>query len=358
MLSATLVALLACTGDPGDSLDSGTPPEEDWSPIGTGDGSPGSVGWTYVIGADEKLDDPRDLGFDADGNLWVANRKDDRTFIVFDPGTEDQEHDRRKDGYAEHFMEETAALSFDGGVQFASCGESDNTYNDRAKGNGYMGPVLWSTDLDIFGVEDPMGLGSHLDMSHESPFCVGIAHEVDNAYWVFDGEHGALSRHDFAEDHGVGMDEHFDHVVHQLTEPAVERVEEAPGHLVVDHASRRLYAADTGGGRVLWVNIDSGEAGEKQRTNDRGVVDVLWENAEWGVVAEGLDQPGALAMYEDRLLVGEWGSGTIKEFTTGGELLRELDTGFGEGKLYGIEVGPDGLLWVIDNATGVYRVEP
>ena len=66
--------------------------------------------------------------------------------------------DRRKDGYAQHFMEETAAFSFEGmdgasdeyGPEFGSCGESENTYNDTAQENEFMGPVLWATDLDIF----------------------------------------------------------------------------------------------------------------------------------------------------------------------------------------------------------------
>jgi hypothetical protein len=359
MFLTLLLLPLACTGDKlsAESSDTAEDPPP-WSPIGTGDGSPESVTWTYILGPDERLSDPRDLGFDAAGNLWIANRDDDRTFIVFDPGTDAQDHDRRKDGYAEHFMEETAALSFDGGVQMGSCGESDNTYNDAAAGNGYMGPVLWSTDLNIFGVENPIGLGSHLDMSHESPYCVGIAWEVDNAYWVFDGEHDALVRHDFQADHGVGMDEHFDGVVHRLTAPEVERVEEAPGHLVIDHASRRLYAADTGGGRIVWVDIDSGVEGRSLRANDPGVEHVEWDDVDWGVVAEGFDGPGGLAMYDDRLIVGEWGTGMLYEVDLEGSVVRQLDTGFGAGRLYGIEMGPDGQLWVIDNGSGVYRIDP
>ncbi len=365
-LSLSLAALLlvGCTDGGsekpdgnGDPDDTGTPPVE-FSPIGTGDGTPESVSWTYILGPDERLDDPRDLGFDAAGNLWIANREDDRTYIVSDPGTDVQDHDRRKDGYAEHFMEETAALAFDGNTQFASCGESDNTYNDQAAGNGYMGPVLWTTDLNIFGVENPIGLGSHLDMSHESPFCVGIAWEDANIYWVFDGEHDALVRHDFRADHGVGMDEHFDGVIHQLTEPNISRVSEAPGHIVINRETRRLYVADTGNDRVLWLDIDSGTEGESLRANDPGVVRVKWEDADWGVVAEGFDHPGALAMFDDHLLVGEYGTGLLHEIDLEGNTIRTLDTDFGPESLYGIEMGPDGLLWVIDNATGVYRIDP
>jgi sugar lactone lactonase YvrE len=221
-----------------------------------------------------------------------------------------------------------------------------------------MGPVLWSTDLNIFGVENPIGLGSHLDMSHESPLCVGIAWERDNAYWVFDGKHRAIVRHDFRADHGVGMDVHDDGVVRQLHEPAVERVEEAPGHLVYDHATDVLYVADTGNGRLLWVDATSGTEGDTLRANDLGVERVTWNDVEWGELVTDLDEPGGLAFDGTHLYVGEWGDGVITQLDLDGTVVRTLDTGFGPERLYGMEFGPDGQLWVIDNETGVYRIDP
>jgi DNA-binding beta-propeller fold protein YncE len=350
---ASMFLLLGCTGEkPVD--DTGG----EWSPIGIGDGTPGSVGWTSILGPEDDLHDPRDLGFDAAGNLWIANRVDDHTFIVFEPGTDAQSFERRQDGYASHFMEETAAFSFDGDAQMGSCGESNNTYDDTVRGNGYMGPVLWSTDLEIFGVENPIGLGSHLDMTHESPLCVGIAWETANVYWVFDGRHRALVRNDFQRDHGVGMDEHFDSIVHRLTEPEVKRVEEAPGHLVIDHTTGLLYAADTGNGRVLWVDTATGSEGEALPANDPGVVNVEWDGAEWGELSTAFEEPGALAFDGTTLYVGDWATGVITALDLSGNALRTLDTGFGAEKLYGMEFGPDGHLWVIDNASGVYRIDP
>ncbi len=352
----TLFLLTACTDDGKTSPDDSVAPEI--PVLGDGDGSPGSVTWTYILGAEEELDDPRDLGFDSSGNLWIANRKDDRTFIVFDPGRPTQSFDRRQEGAAEHFMEETAAMSFDTGTQFATCGETNNTYNGQAPGNGYMGPVLYTTDLNIFGVANPIGLGSHLDMTHETPLCVGIAWETANVYWVFDGAHGALVRNDFQADHGIGMDEHFDSIVYRLSEPEVKRVQEAPGHMVIDAETKILYVADTGGGRILWVDTTSGTAGNNLRVHDPGVEHRVWDGVDWGVVAEGLDQPGALAMVGDHLIVGEWGNGKLSELDLDGTLLRSLDTGFGSQRLYGIEIGPDGQLWVIDKDSGVYRIDP
>lgn len=353
MVRCSLFALflVACVEAPGEE------PKET-SLIGTGDGTSESVEWTYILGADEKLEDARDLGFDGEGRLWIANREDDRTFIVHEPGTGNQDHERRVDGYAMHFMEETAALAFDTGTQFASCGESENTYNDQSPGNDYMGPVLWTTDLNVFGEENPIGLGSHLDMTHETPLCVGIAWETENVYWVFDGKDGTIVRNDFARDHGIGMDEHFDHVLHRFAEPEVKRVAEAPGHMVIDHDARRLYVADTGNGRVLWIDMDSGTEGNSKRTNDPGAVELMWQDPDWGEVAGGFEAPGGLALHGGHLYVGDWGTGVITELDLDGNVIRTLDTGFGAEMLYGIEVGPDEHLWVVDNATGVYRIDP
>ncbi|MFZ5481991.1 MAG: hypothetical protein ACOZNI_34845 [Myxococcota bacterium] len=354
-----LLWLVACGTEAIDE-DGGKGAGEEVSPIGTGDGTPASVGWTTILDEEDRLTDPRDLGFDAAGNLWVANREDDRTFIVFDPGTDSQDHDRRKDGFAEHFMEETAALAFDPDAQFGSCGESNNTYNGQAEANDFMGPVLWSTDLDVFAETDPYGLGSHIDMLHESPFCVGIAWEVDNVYWVFDGDHGAIVRYDFQTDHDVGRDDHSDGIVHRLAEPEVTREPDAPGHMAIHPETGLLYVADTGNGRVLWIDTASGELGG----NLRGELEPLEEykkveDVEWGVLIEGLDRPGGLALAGDRLYIGEFGTGVLHEYDLEGNELRTLDTGLGEAALYGIEIGPDGEMWIAETATpSVKRIDP
>ena len=369
-----LALLLACSPDGGapDSAatdDTGTVPEVS-TPLGTGTGvlPAKESDWRYVLGADEQLDDPRDLGFDPDGNLWIANRADDHTFIVFDPGTAEQSYDRRVDGYAPHFMEETSAFAFEDpsgaeqfGTEFGSCGESANTYDDTAPPNWFMGPVLWSTDLDIFGVKNPFGLGSHLDMQHESPFCVGLAWDHDNVYWVFDGFHGAIVRYDFQENHGIGQDDHGDGIVYQLTEPSVTRVENAPGHMELDRGTGILYVADTGNDRVLWIDTNTGEQG-----SDLGMVMehiqtyAAWDDTEWGVLADGLDRPGGLALDgAGHVIVGEYGTGILHAYDLDGTELQSLDTGWGAEAAYGIEVGPDGALWAVDHgAPAVYRLTP
>lgn len=356
-----LLLLAACTAAP-DGAPDDTAAEDTCapSPLGCGDGSRESVGWTYVLGQAEDLFDPKDLGFDASGILWVANRADDRTFLVFDPGTPDQTWERRRDGYAQHFMEETMAFSFDGGTQFGSCGESLNTYNDRYPGDLFMGPVLWTTDLDVFAEQDPYGLGSHLDMLHESPLCMGIAWEHDNVYWVFDGYNENIVRYDFQADHDVGQDYHGDGIIQRLSEPEVAYVAQVPAHMAIAPDTGILYAADPGNGRVVWIDTASGSAGERIRHSGEPVAQYNWlDGVDWGVVIEGLDQPAGLALGSDRMWIGEHGTGIIHEVLLDGTPVRTLDTGVGPAALFGIELGPDGKLWVVDGAgLAVWRIEP
>ena len=52
---------------------------------------------------------------------------------------------------------------------------------------------------------------THYDMLHESPLCMGIAHDPEvatpfgNVYWAFDGLNGTLMRYDFQEPHGASL---------------------------------------------------------------------------------------------------------------------------------------------------------
>lgn len=376
---ACLLGTAACapgdagSSDPGGSSDTGPAPDEEppgpTTALGTGDGAldAGDVQWATILDEENRLSDPRDLGFDPDGNLWVANREDDRTFIVSDPGEPDQDVDRRKDGYAMHFMEETAAFSFEDpsgagpyGNEFGSCGESENTYNDDFRGDMFMGPVLWSANLDVFAEQNPEGLGSHLDMNHESPNCVGIAWERDNVYWVFDGENGNVVRYDFQADHDIGQDDHSDGIIHRLSEPEVTRVRNAPGHMMIDPVTGLLFVADTGGGRVLSIDPASGEVGNRIRVTEEPVEEYAWwDGVTWSTVVEDLDRPGGLALDANWLYVAEFGSGVIHVYDRDGAEVQSLDTGWGEGAIYGIEIGPDGKLWAVDHAgVRVVRLDP
>jgi hypothetical protein len=377
-----LLLLVACSGPSGG--DSNDPSDSERGPttsaLGTGEGAldPAATLWTTIVAQDDGATDPRDIGFDMSGNLWIANRVDDHTLIVLDPGSDEQTVDDRRDGYALHFMEETAALAFEDasgaeqfGPEFGSCGETENTYNGKLPPDNFMGPVLWAADLDIFAEQNPFGLGSHIDMQHESPDCVGLAWEKDNVYWVFDGFHDAIVRYDFVDDHGIGQDDHSDGIVYRLSEPTVERVENVPGHMMIDPSTDLLFVADTGGGRILWIDTTTGSEGaDLQQTMERIDTYAYWDDVSWGEVATGLDRPAGLALDGlGHLFVGENGTGVLHAYDVAvndppvgpefGSELQTLDTGWGEGALFGIEIGPDGALWVIDHAApAVLRLTP
>ena len=148
-----------------------------------------------VVGTEaDGLNVPRDLEFNPydPEELWVVNRDDDSMSIFFDAGFEDQDSEWRKDIYANHFMEEVSSISFGaegtysaGDIGFGTCQDSRNTYDGAGSPNDFMGPTLWPGGLEHFAaVNQSFGgslLGSHLDMLHESPMCMGIVHEEDNA---------------------------------------------------------------------------------------------------------------------------------------------------------------------------------
>ena len=59
---------------------------------------------------------------------------------------------------------------------------------------GYSLDAPFYTDPAIFAKRTPGGLGSHVDMLHNTSFCRGIAHVEANVFWVFNGQRGALGQ--------------------------------------------------------------------------------------------------------------------------------------------------------------------
>lgn len=126
-----------------------------------------------------------------------------------------------------HYMEEIVSLAFDARGYFATCQESENDYNEMMVRNWFMGPTLFHsqpsdlitqlgercTEADLAD-EDTTCFFTHYDMLHESPLCMGIAHDPEtvtafgNVYWLFDGLNGTLMRYDFQEPHGPGSLDH------------------------------------------------------------------------------------------------------------------------------------------------------
>lgn len=346
--------------------------------------------FTLVGSAADGLQVPRDLAFHPErpGELWTVNRANDGTVIYFAAGTPEQRVEARADRLGNHFMEEVSSIAFGAANTFATCQESRNTYNNaRLPGNDFMGPTLWTADLAIYARVNQlfhladwqllpllagrtcgtdMGaspaqprLGSHIDMNHESPLCMGIAHDRANVYWVMDGLHGNVVAYDFAQDHGPGYDDHSDAVLRRYPEATFTRVADVPSHAVLDAASGWLYYADTGGGAVLRLDTRSGAKARDLPVTAEPVAEYAeWRGARGERFASGLRRPSGIALHAGRLFVGDHATGEIIAYDAASR--RELGRlATGARGLMGLEVAPDGRLWFVDGAANqLVRVDP
>jgi hypothetical protein len=354
-----VAGLVACSGD------SGT--DDGGSEDGIPQFGPGADPSFTVIATenDDELATSRDLAFHPDRTeeLWIANRTTDTIVVVFEPGGPNQTSESFYDKNANHFLEEVSSIAFGDNGDWGSCQESENTYDDQAPPNYFMGPALWPGELDVFAqvnqeMANPL-LGSHLDMLHESPNCMGIAHDHRNAYWVFDGYHGDLVYYDFQEPHGYGEDDHSDGIVRRYSEVSLERVPNVPGHLVKDEDSGILYVANTGAGEIVAVDTETGDVEDAAP----GAMESLQEyslmgGVEFSVLAEDFDKPSGLALDGDVLFVSENGTGDIVALDIGdGTELERITVPEGSGVM-GIEIGPDGQLYYAHRSGVVARVDP
>lgn len=337
--------------------------------LGAGTHSPDSVEWEVIGSPADGLATPRDFDFNpfTPGELWVVNRKDDSVVRFTNVGTAEQASTRRVDAFAEHFMEEVSAISFSktetykNGAIFGTCQESNNTYNDRAMGNGFMGPALWTSDWEVFGFSNPEAveaigdkLGSHLDMMHESPFCMGLGWETKNVYWTVDGQDKTISRYDFAEHHNPGYDDHSDGMVTRYMDAEYTRVADVPSHIVFDPAEQAVYYNDTGSGRVLRFDPSAATMGadRSSRSKDSGMFHFM-EGGELSVVASadtaaGLQNPSGLTLVGDLLYVTDNATSTVFAIKTDGTVVDWLDTGLEAGSLMGVRVDAEGSVWFVD----------
>lgn len=375
-------AVVSCGGDPnpGDGATSTGSTDEPATtsasePTGTTTEAPTTgeahvvpeFGATFVVigTAEDGLNAVRDLEFNpaAPDQLWTFNMLSHGVVIYFAPGTAQQTSEERIDAYGQHFMAYVSSAAFGDLDTFATCQESRNEWNVGPQDpDDFMGPALWPADLEIFakvGQEFPPNgqEGSHLDMLHQSPLCMGIAHEAGNAFWAFDGMHGNIVRYDFQADHGPGGSDHTDGIITRYTDVTVTRVGNIPGHMELDHATGMLYIADTGGGRLLRLDTATG--------TNTGTLPGDWDGAEYTgvegadvqVLAEGLDEPSGLALHDGRILVSEHGTGDIIAFDLDGKEIDRMTTP--AKRIMGITIGPAGDLWYADaGANEIVRVDP
>ncbi len=305
--------------------------------------------FTIIASAADGLDKPNDLDFFpilAKNELWVVNERAEHnggnTVTIYDAATPQQTMLNRTDGNAWHFMSMPTGIAFSDNFNFAtSPGIKDANHNNGT----FTGPALWSSDPDIYA-QPSGGNGSHLDMLHGSPFSMGIASESDNVFWVFDGWNETIVRYDFKNDHGPGNDDHADAMVRRYTEIQVKKDGIVPSHLVFDKTSNWLYVVDNGNNRVVRLDIQSGNViNSLPLINEPLAEHSEMGNVVWEVVADSLDRPCGIEIFENRLLVGD--------FTTGQIIIYDLDNAFlelgrietGQPGLTGIKIGPDGAIW-------------
>lgn len=288
--------------------------------------------------------------------LWVVNQRTNDVVIFFDPGTPMQRSETRRDAYGRHFMSQVAGIAFGANNQFASCQESRDPWNvsDQAP-DDFMGPTLWPADLDVFArvnqayPKPPGGKeGSHIDMLHESPLCVGIAHEADNVYWVFDGLHGHLVRYDFQDNHGPGGSDHSDGIVRRYVEAEVTRVEHITGQLAFDPETHSLFAADTGGGRITRLDTRSGVARPTQTPIPMETLREYSqvEGARYDVIASDFAHPSGLVLHDGLLYVAEHDTGDIVTLDRCGNEIERRTTD--ARSIMGLTVSPAGELYFVD----------
>jgi hypothetical protein len=359
----------ACGGDPdGDPMM--VPPDEVKAPeIGKGDHTAASVTLTVIAtskSGEGALNRPRDLAFNPlrPDELWIVNDGDDSMTIVSGASQDTRTSENRYDVAAEHFMKRSSSIAFGAdattiGKQgtFATCGETlDRRNNGPGNTVDFMGPVLWSSDLSVFAKMDPDGLGSHLDMLHVSPLCMGIAHQEANIYWTVCGRDGSIVKYDFHDDHGVGQDDHADGEERRYAMGLLGYVEDVPSHIFYRAADKLLYIADTGNQRIAKLDTkDEFIDGNLATPDGFGFTQAAYFKMGGEVLSDvvpastkHLEAPSGLEIKGDFVYVSDHQNGRISAFTLAGERVNYLDTGLGKGALSGMAFGPDGKLYVVD----------
>ena len=327
-------------------------------------GAPETRAFVVVGTKSDGLDTPRDLAFDADtpDRLWVVNAGLQGVVIYDHAGTPEQKAQRRGDIFAAHFMSNPTALAIGAKSTFATCSESRDEWNGAAQPiDDFMGPTLWSSYLDVFATANQeRGIGkegSHLDMLHESPWCMGIEHDTNNVYYAFDGLHGQIVRYDFRKDHGPGGTDHSDGAVQRFVDAKVTRVPSVPGHIAIDHDTGLVYVADTGGGRIMVLDPTAGT-----KTKLKPEMEPLAEyssiaGSTYTQVAGGLHEPSGLELHDGKLFVAEHATGDIVALALTGKELGRVSTG-AKG-LMGLAFNADGKLHYVDAVEGtIVRLDP
>lgn len=408
-------------------------------------------GGAECVGPDDK---PR-----TDPKHWSS------TTTYYKLGTDLQGVKHVIDPWSTHFLAEASSIAFgsthipnwdgpsepggpDDPRSFATCGESRNEFKGCRAQQDFMGPALWSAAPEFYGEsndtaidylakeickDEPeekkqeciaetkkwLDLGSHLDMLHESPNCMGVAWERANVYWVFDGcggmkwnpaklkpvpggdagrgndpsftssdepldaiddcsAAGDIVRYDFGRDHGPGYDNHCDGGIERYAKGVVKHVPGVPSHMQFDQNLGRLYIADTGNNRILVLDPEKAGKGREPlrplREDEKDgctTHDLVVPQARLMTLVDGgklglcggsacMARPSGLVLLDDVFFVTDNALGRVLGFARDDGTLRDwLDLEVSAGALMGIEADAEGRLYLVDaEANKLYRIAP
>ena len=346
--------------------------------IGTGDSSPDSVQWTTVLSS--ALNDPTGLGFNpsSPSELWVANLGSESYTVIVNTGDPGQTVLNFPDR-SHHFSERLMAISFGNQGTFGTCGDTRNDYHGLSSSgiDDFMGPVLWPASIKEFQSYEcvpsfsplcPDAANVHLDMLHNTPFCMGIASAGGNRFYTFNGLFGAVELYDFKQPHsdgsaGHGGEDHADGTKKRYLNLGLKRVANVPSNMVVHPENGWLYIADTGHGRVIRMDPDSGTGLGFQNTfiSEKPIEAIGSATVEEVVPqdAYAVFEPSGLVFHGGFMYVSDNANGLLTGFDMDGKRVNLLDTGLGEGALAGIAVGPEQRLYLVDRlGNRILRIDP
>jgi hypothetical protein len=327
--------------------------------------------YTTIGNSGNSVNQPRDLDFKPNSNeLWVINKGSSQggsVVIFYNAGLSGQTSQYRKDSHSGHFMIYSSAMAFSEIGEWAAVSEIQNTNSQSAT---FMGPGLWSSDTSIFARVfqnnwmNGYPLGSHLDMLHQSPFSMGIAHDSAKVYWVFDGYNGNICKYDYVADHGPGYDNHSAGKIWRYTDVPVVRQPNVPSHMVLDKATRWLYYVDGGTMMLKRMDTNTGTISGNLTPPASGSEPLAGYWSVTGAVKETIDtfttQICGIDIWQDRLIVGDYTNGNIYMYDISGAVPLFMDTIItNQPGIMGLEVGNDGRIWFVNNtANTVVRIDP
>lgn len=332
----------------------------------------GSPTYSVIGSAANGLDQPRDLDFKPNSNeLWVVNKATaagGTMCIFYDAGKVSQTSQFRKDSHSDHFMMYPSAIAFGDDGRFSGVSEVQNTNPQTPT---FMGPALWSSDTSIYATVfqnnwmNGYPLGSHLDMLHQSPFGMGIAHDSIGMYWVFDGYNGNICKYYFVQDHGPGYEDHSQAMIWRYTDVGVTRVPNIPSHMIKDKATGWLYFVDGGAKKLKRINTNTGSVVGNLTVPPTANEPLLGYYDVQGATVQVLDsfpasQPCGIDLYNGRMIVSDYGTGDIYVYDITAATPVKIGTiATGQTGIMGVKIGTDGKIWFVNNTqNNVVRINP